>query len=86
MTLEQIAQQAMDYLDSVGVAADYEIENQEFPFSVYVNVLFVYTDSKRFHQVDTLPLRIINELKRHYPISKEQQEIESRIDKIKSPN
>ena len=25
MTLEQIAQQAMDYLDSVGVAAEYEI-------------------------------------------------------------
>lgn len=26
MTLNQIAQQAMDYLDSVGVAADYNIE------------------------------------------------------------
>jgi len=26
MTLEQIAQQAMDYLDSVGVAADYELD------------------------------------------------------------
>lgn len=25
MTLEQVAQQAMDYLDSVGVAADYDI-------------------------------------------------------------
>lgn len=25
MTLNQIAQQAMDYLDSVGVAADYEV-------------------------------------------------------------
>ena len=25
MSLEQIAQQAMDYLDDVGVAADYEI-------------------------------------------------------------
>lgn len=25
MTLNQIAQQAMDYLDSVGVAADYDI-------------------------------------------------------------
>ena len=28
MTLNQIAQQAMDYLDSVGVAADYEIEER----------------------------------------------------------
>lgn len=27
MTLNQIAQQAMDYLDSVGVAADYKITN-----------------------------------------------------------
>lgn len=27
MTLNQIAQQAMDYLDSVGVAADYEIDS-----------------------------------------------------------
>ncbi|AGR46575.1 hypothetical protein TW1_059 [Pseudoalteromonas phage TW1] len=26
MDLEKIAQQAMDYLDSVGVAADYEID------------------------------------------------------------
>jgi len=26
MNLNQIAQQAMDYLDSVGVAADYEID------------------------------------------------------------
>ncbi|QAY17983.1 hypothetical protein [Pseudoalteromonas phage C7] len=25
MTLEKVAQQAMDYLDSVGVAAEYEI-------------------------------------------------------------
>ena len=26
MNLEQIAQQAMDYLDSVGIAADYDIK------------------------------------------------------------
>lgn len=27
MTLEQIAQQAMNYLDNAGVAAEYDIEN-----------------------------------------------------------
>jgi hypothetical protein len=39
MTLNQIAQQAMDYLDSVGVAADYEIR--------YMH-LRIFTDDKTF--------------------------------------
>lgn len=39
MTLEQIAQQAMDYLDSVGVAADYDIK--------YMH-LKIFTNDKAF--------------------------------------
>ena len=39
MTLNQIAQQAMDYLDSVGVAADWGIKNKQ---------LNIYTDSYHF--------------------------------------
>ena len=39
MTLNQIAKQAMDYLDSVGVAADYDIKD---------GILTVKTDTKSF--------------------------------------
>lgn len=39
MTLNQIAQQAMDYLDSVGVAADY---------SELDDAIMVYTDKHDF--------------------------------------
>lgn len=39
MTLQQIAQEAMDYLDSAGVAADYEIK--------YMH-LQIFTDDKAF--------------------------------------
>ena len=39
MTLEQLAQEAMDYLDSVGVAAEYQI----FADDAY---LYIETDEK----------------------------------------
>lgn len=35
MNLEQIAQQAMDYLDSVGVAAEYEIGKNDGYLKVF---------------------------------------------------
>lgn len=38
MTLEQLAQQAMDYLDSVGVAADYEIGPDDAYLYIETNV------------------------------------------------
>lgn len=38
MTLEQLAKEAMDYLDSVGVAAEYWISNDEY--------LYVETDDR----------------------------------------
>lgn len=34
MTLNQIAQQAMDYLDDVGVAADYKIKDGFYPLTI----------------------------------------------------
>lgn len=39
MTLEQIAQQAMDYLDSVGVAADYDIVQTSHLDSRKLNII-----------------------------------------------
>ena len=39
MSLEQIAQQAMDYLDSVGVEADYEM---------FASNVFITTDKYEF--------------------------------------
>lgn len=41
MTLQQVARQAMDYLDSVGVAADYSISK---PAHLYNFKLDVITD------------------------------------------
>lgn len=72
MTLEQIAQEAMDYLDSVGVAADWDIEIHK-TYSSTINVLYVCTDLGRFNQIDILPCRILNKLKNNYPQSKERQ-------------
>jgi len=40
MNLEQVAQQAMDYLDSVGVAAEYEVK----AVSYGIDKLTVFTD------------------------------------------
>lgn len=58
MTLNQIAKQAMDYLDSVGVAADYEIEN---------GIVTIETDDYFFwsnkHSLDDL----MTQLKEVYP-------------------
>ena len=47
MTLEQIAQQAMGYLDSVGVAAYYEINK---------GVLTIKTELRDFEYAWPLPL------------------------------
>lgn len=78
MTLEQIAQEAMDYLDSVGVAADWEIVN---------DILRITTDNHVFlHGPRTKLDYTKDRLARYYPTSKDQQEIKSRIDKVKSPN
>jgi len=58
MTLNQIAQQAMDYLDSVGVAADYDIER---------GCVVIDTDNQTFwannHSLDDL----MSQLKFNYP-------------------
>lgn len=43
MTLQQVAQQAMDYLDSAGVAADYEIITCD-----RFTTLHVTTDEREF--------------------------------------
>lgn len=43
MTLEQIAQQAMNYLDDVGVAADYDIKSTAYG----IERLTVITDDYR---------------------------------------
>lgn len=59
MILEQIAQQAMKYLDSVGVAADYEIENEK---------LLVATDARDFVFFDGGSLiYFIDEVKTYHP-------------------
>lgn len=50
MNLEQIAQQAMDYLDSVGIAADYEVnEKSDYVLCVHTDIAshrFKYLASK----------------------------------------
>lgn len=66
MTLEQIAQETMDYLDSVGVAADWEIVNHKVPFASYVDILHVYTDAKRFTQIDGYAITILEEIRKAY--------------------
>lgn len=47
MTLNQIAQQAMDYLDSVGVAADWGVYSY---YMIGPNVLHITTDFQTFYQ------------------------------------
>ena len=59
MTLEQIAQQAMDYLDSVGVAADYDIK--------YMHLL-ISTDKHKFtHAYDDSYHNLMNDITYIYP-------------------
>jgi hypothetical protein len=85
MTLEQIAQQAMDYLDSVGVAADYEIYN---------DLVRVITEDIEWAYFYFECDEMMEDIKTEYPESKERREmrmridkeIKMRIDKVKSPN
>lgn len=59
MNLEQIAQQAMDYLDSVGEAADYDIK--------YMHLLII-TDGHRFtHAYDDSYHGLMNDIAYIYP-------------------
>lgn len=73
MNLQQIAQQAMDYLDSVGVAAEYEIKDLQL--IVYVGD---YVGDKTFYFHDCLTMFVglepitteqwvMNKLKETYP-------------------
>lgn len=73
MKLQQIAQEAMDYLDSVGVAADWDIVRTKVPFASYVDILYVYTDDKRFSHVSGHLNVILNMIISDYPTSKERQ-------------
>lgn len=57
MTLNQIAQQAMDYLDSVGVAADYNMQKDKF-FVITDDYLIILRES----QSDPIGI-----LRKHYP-------------------
>ena len=62
MTLEQLAQKAMDYLDSVGVAAEYH-------FGANCEFLYIETDSSMhiawpFDDYD----EFMNEIKARYPV------------------
>ena len=62
MTLNQIAQKAMDYLDSVGVAADYDIYN-DGPYGVVI-----ITDYWSFQFVRHITLdRFMNVIKNRFP-------------------
>lgn len=58
MTLNQIAQQAMDYLDSVGVAADYDIER---------DIVTIETDEHLFWAGKTSGNKLIAKLESTYP-------------------
>lgn len=58
MNLEEIAQQAMDYLDSVGVAADYEI--QERRIVIETDAYFFWSDRSSFYE-------LMVKLKESYP-------------------
>lgn len=59
MTINQIAQQAMDYLDSVGVAADYKLTNI---------LLTVVTDDGVFNtKLGECNCKMINQIIRAYP-------------------
>ncbi len=56
MTLEQVAQQAMDYLDSVGVAAEYDIIKCE-RFTTLRVITDMITLEEREKYADTWMLR-----------------------------
>jgi len=59
MNLEQIAQQAMDYLDGVGVAADYKLTHI---------LLTVITDDGVFNaKMGDCNCKMINQIVRAYP-------------------
>lgn len=59
MTLNQIAQQAMDYLDRVGVAADYDIKD---------DLLTILTEKSCFQYAHFIPLhKFIIDIKSTYP-------------------
>lgn len=74
MTLNQIAQQAMKYLDSVGVAADYDIKRvnpvkEVYILSVIVDDFYVFGVSS-LRLEDAAPLflqRIMNEYPQKSP-------------------
>lgn len=66
MNIQQIAKQAMDYLDSVGVAADWDIKEAKTPqFEKHMNIDFrfvgfykysvlnVFTDTTEFYLSST---------------------------------
>ena len=67
MSLEQIAQQAMDYLDSVGVAADYEIKTVSYG----IDQLTVFTDDYVIGLPSNTPEStgeyFIGKIKKYYP-------------------
>ena len=67
MNLEQIAQQAMDYLDSVGVAADYEIKVSSYG----IRKLTVFTDYYDMGLPSNAPEStgeyFIGKIKKYYP-------------------
>lgn len=64
MNLEQIAQQAMDYLDSVGVAAEWEIV---FIYG-FLETLYVHTDKTTFNsRGDKDALELIKLIKLTHP-------------------
>lgn len=67
MTLEQLAQKAMDYLDSVGVAAEYFIDGDAYGDAY----LYVETSTKSYPHI-TWPLddhdEFLDEIKAQYPL------------------
>lgn len=66
MTLNQIAQQAMDYLDSVGVAADWGVYSYHMLGS---SVLKIVTGHETFYQskMHGFSNDIIADIKKTYP-------------------
>jgi len=67
MNLEQIAQQAMDYLDSVGVAAEYEVKAVSYD----IDQLTVFTDDYVIGMPSNAPEGtgeyFIGKIKKYYP-------------------
>jgi len=67
MNLDQIAQQAMDYLDSAGVAADYEVK----AVSYGIGKLTVFTDDYVIGMPSNAPEStgeyFIGKIKKYYP-------------------